>query len=140
ANLYFYGQLDGPAPSSDFDAFRFCADKGDLIYLGLDADPLRDVTPINGVLALYDKYVSNLVQVNDDGFLSSTAPGTGSLAATTPYSPAEGLVWRARYTGTYYAGVSIDQASIGSTGAGDYLLSISTNCQNGGQKAADLTV
>ena len=50
-----------------------------------------------------------------------------------------GIVWRARYTGAYYAGV---QVSVATTPLlfGDYLLSIAENCRIGAQMSADLSV
>jgi hypothetical protein len=128
---YFTGSLAGPAPSTDVDVFAFPAHSGDLIFLSLDCDPTRDATPINGALALLDSAGAQLVSVNDFQSTSSTTSGAGSLTATTPNSPAESLVWRAKTTGTYYAKVFIGTSSSGATGAGDYLLSISRNCVAG---------
>ena len=130
SNNFFYGSLAGPAPSTDVDCFSFTATAGDLIFLSLDGDPTRNNTPINGALALVaPDGVTMLISVNDGGQTSSTTSGTGSLTATTPNSPAEGLVWRATTTGTYFARVSIGTTSTASIGAGDYLLSISRNGQ-----------
>jgi hypothetical protein len=131
ANNYFSGSLAGPAPSTDVDLFAFTANAGDLIFLSLDCDPLRDATPINGALALLDSTGTELLSVNDFRSISSTTTGAGSLTAVTPNSPAEGLVWRARSTGVYYAKVLIDPSSTGTASAGDYLLSISLNCLTG---------
>jgi len=124
-NNYFYGTLSGPAPSTDVDFYRFLAQAGTLIYLGLDADPLRDNTPINAQLELINSGGASLMLVNDPHQASSTTSGAGSLTATTPFSPGEALVYRVITSGTYYAKVSIGTSSSGSTGAGDYLLSIS---------------
>jgi hypothetical protein len=125
ANNYFSGSLAGPAPSTDLDVFSFSASAGQLVFLSLDGDPCRDNTPINGKLELLDTNGSTvLIAVNDGGSTSSTASGAGSLTATTPTSPAESLVFRVSVTGTYFARVSIGTTSTGSTGAGDYLLSI----------------
>jgi hypothetical protein len=130
-NNYFSGSLSAPAASTDVDIFSFTATAGDLIMLNLDGDPLRNNTPIDGALALLDSAGTVLVSVNDGGSASSTTTGAGSLTATTPFSPAEGLTFRATTTGTYYARVSIGTSSTGSIGAGDYLLSIARNCQVG---------
>jgi len=127
ANNYFYGSLSGPAPSTDVDIYRFLAQAGTLIYLGLDADPLRNNTPINAQLELVDSGGASLMLVNDVHQASSTTSGAGSLTATTPFSPGEALVYRVATSGTYYAKVSIGNSSAGSTGAGDYLLSISAS-------------
>jgi len=124
-NNYFYGTLPGPAPSTDVDFYRFLAQAGTLVYLGLDGDPLRNNTPMNAQLELLDSNGATLVLVNDSDFASSTTSGAGSLTATTPFSPGEALVYRVITSGTYYAKVSIGTSSSGSTGAGDYLLSIS---------------
>ncbi len=131
ANNYFSGSLAGPAPSTDIDHFVFTANAGDLIFLSLDCDPLRDATPVNAALALLDSAGTELLSVNDFQSTSSTTTGAGSLTAVTPNSPAEGLVWRARTSGVYYAKVFIGTSSTGSTGTGDYLLSISRNCAAG---------
>jgi hypothetical protein len=131
AQNYISGALAGPAPSVDTDVYAFDAAAGDLLLLGLDGDPLRDNTPVNAKLELLDAAGLALVIANDIGNTSSAVSGAGSLAATTPNSPAEGLVYRARTTATYYARVSIGTSSTGASGAGDYLLSIARNCQAG---------
>ena len=127
ANKYFSGSLSGPAPSTDVDIFSFTANAGDRIFLSLDGDPCRDNTPIDGALTLLDSAGAMLISINDSGSTSSTASGAGSLTAVTPFSPAEGLVWRATTTGTYYAKVSIGTTLTSGVGAGDYLLSIFTS-------------
>jgi hypothetical protein len=126
-NNYFYGSLSGPAPSTDVDMYRFLAQAGSLIYLGLDSDPLRDNTPINAQLELLDSSGTTLMLVNDVHQASSNSSGAGSLVATTPFSPGEALVYRVVTAGTYYAKVSIGTGSSSSVGAGDYLLSISAS-------------
>ncbi|HEY7912449.1 MAG TPA: PPC domain-containing protein, partial [Blastocatellia bacterium] len=126
ANRYFSGSLPGPAPSVDVDIFSFTATAGEVIFLGLDSDPLRNNTPINARLALLDASGNLLVQVNDSSFFSNTTPGAGSLTSITPNSPAEALTFRVPATGTYYAQVAIGTTSTGTFAAGDYLLSITT--------------
>jgi hypothetical protein len=136
-NNYYYGSLAGPAPSTDVDLYAFSAEAGDLIFLSLDGDPLRDNTPIDGQLELLDAEGNVLVTVND-GFnpvspcspstLSRTDTDPANLNATTPFSPAEGLVYRTAVDATYYARVSIGTLCTQARGAGDYLLSISRNC------------
>lgn len=121
---YFSGNLAGPAPSTDIDVFSFTATVGDLIFLSMDPDPLRDNTPINGRLELLDGGGTALLVVNDGGSTSSTTTGAGSLTATTPNSPAESIVLKALTTGTFFARVTIGTTSGTGTGAGDYLLSI----------------
>jgi uncharacterized repeat protein (TIGR01451 family) len=130
ANNYFSGAFSGTA---DVDVFAFTANAGDLIVLGLDADPLHNNTPVNPTLGLLDAGGALLINALDGTSTSSTTPGTGSLTATTPNSPGEAIAWRARYTGTYYARVSLAGTTVG-----DYLLSISANCKIG--PAADLSV
>jgi uncharacterized repeat protein (TIGR01451 family) len=130
ANLYFSGAL---AATTDVDIFSFTAAAGDLIHLGLDLDPLRNNTPFDGALALLDAAGSTLVSVNDPDAASSTTTGAGNLLATTPFSPAESLAYRARAAGTYYARVAYASGI-----PGDYLLSVARNCRIG--PPADLGV
>jgi len=125
-NNYFFGSLAGPAPSIDVDVFSFTAAAAQMVFLSLDGDPCRDGTPINGKLELLDMNGTTvLISVNDSGATSNTSSGAGSLTSTTPNSPAEGLVFRIPASGTYFVRVTIGTTSTGSTGAGDYLLSIS---------------
>lgn len=128
ASNYFSGSLAGPAPSSDIDLFKFTAVPGALIMLNLDADPLRNATPINAAFALLDASGAVLVAVNDVGSTSVTTSGAGTLTSLTPRSPAEGIVYRTATGGTFYAKVSTGTTSATSIGAGDYLLSISLDC------------
>jgi hypothetical protein len=114
-SLYRSGAI---ASSSDVDMFSFTANAGQIIYLGLDCDPLRDNTPFDGTLALLSSGGTALVTVNGSGATSSTTTGAGSLVATTPSSPSESLVWRVLTSGTYVAKIT-------GAAAGDYLLSIS---------------
>jgi len=81
-----------------------------------------------------------LIGVNDgDGTNcgGSCIPVPGNLAATTPVAPAEALVFRATYTGTYYARVFTGVST--TVGTGDYLLSISLNNDHG-PTAADSSI
>ncbi len=136
-NLYFSGSLP---LTSDKDYYRFCASKGDLVFLGLDADPLKNPsTRIDGELFLYDQAGTQLLVVDDANRTTNATPGTGNLFSTTPSSPGEAIWWRARYTGVYYAAVDVSVAH-GQALFGDYLLSISENCRTGSQMAADLSV
>ncbi len=127
ANNFFSG-LAGSA--GDVDMFVFPATAGDVVFIALDSDPLRDNTPFNGALSLLDSTGNLLVSVNDSVSTSSTTPGTGSLTATTPSSPAEGLVFTIQTTGNYIARVTVGSGT--PTAASDYLLSISKNCAVGG--------
>jgi hypothetical protein len=120
---YFSGALSSPA---DVDHFAFTAAAGQVILLGLDLDPARTGTPWNGALALLDAAGAVLVAVNEGGSGSGTSPGTGSLAAKTPYSPAEAIAWRTPRPGTFVARVSYVSGT-----PGDYLLSIALDCRVG---------
>ncbi len=119
ASHYHRGAL---ATTADVDIFRFAANAGDLILVGLDADPQRNATPVNAALALLDAAGTTLLAVNDPNATSNTTPGTGSLTATTPNSPGEAIVYRARTSGNYYARVS-------ALAPGDYLLSVAIDCR-----------
>lgn len=139
---YFHGVLPGPAPSSDVDLYGFTATAGDVVFLGLDADPGYDGTAVNAALALLDTNGAPLMSVNDSSASSSLrAAVSGSLTSTTPTSPAEALQYRVTRSGTYIAKVVIGTTFTGSTGAGDYLLSVSRNCAvGGGGVSADVSV
>jgi PKD domain-containing protein len=115
---YFSGFL---ANSSDEDIYAFDAAAGDLIYIGLDADPLRNRTPIDAQLELLNSAGSILMLVDDLAATSNTNTLSGP-----PFSPAESIVCRAQYTGRYYARVLISPFALASF-QGDYLLSISRN-------------
>lgn len=134
---YYAGSLAAPAPSTDVDLLAFNAISGSLIFVALDGDPLRNGTPINPALALLDSAGNAIISTNDGAGTESTTPGTGALTMTTPFVPGEGLTWRARYTGRYYAKVSIGTSSITSIGAGDYLLSVSLDCTVAADQDAD---
>jgi VCBS repeat-containing protein len=115
ANNYFYGALSS---TTDVDFYAFTARAGDLVFLSLDCDPLRNNTPFDGGLALLDSNNAVLVNVNGGGG-SVTGSGAGNLTASTPNYVSEGLVYRITTDGTYYARVNAASTSIG-----DYLLSI----------------
>jgi hypothetical protein len=132
SNGYFSGSLAGPAPSTDVDLYGFTATAGDLLFLSLDGDPLRNNSPIDAALALLDASGSVLVAVDDSDLASNTSSGAGSLTAITPFSPGEALVYRVAFSGSYYARVTIGTTTTSSPGAGDYLLSISRNGAVGG--------
>jgi hypothetical protein len=122
AGNYFMGAL---ADSADDDLFAFSANAGELLFLSLDGDPLRNQTPANLSLALLDSSGGALVEVSDASAASALASPPRSLSSITPFSPGEGLTYRATVTGTYYARVT-------GAAAGDYLLSIARNCTAGG--------
>jgi hypothetical protein len=133
---YFFGSLALPAPSTDVDVYRTPANAGELLFVALDCDPVRDNTPIQAKMALLDSSGNVLIEVSDGATTSSTTSGAGSLTSTTPFSPAEAFVYRAPAAGTYYVRVEIDTTSTAGLGAGDYLLSISRGCQTGGGTTA----
>ena len=130
SNEYYSGTI---AYAGDLDIFAIAAVAGESLQIGLDLNPGRDNTPFNGSLSLLDATGAVLVQVNDPSTSSSTASGAGSLASTTPQSPAEALAYRVRTTGMLYARVA---ASSGAPG--DYLLSIAHGCRVG--PATDVAV
>jgi hypothetical protein len=127
-NNYFYGNLAGPSPSLDVDNYQFDANQGDLIFVSLDGDPQRNNTPIDAAVGLLDEVGNLLVGVDDFANSSVNSPNSSTNSNQYPSAPAEGLVYRASVTGTYYARVSVGSRATGSAGAGDYLLSI---CRNG---------
>jgi hypothetical protein len=129
-NNYFYGTLAAPEPSTDVDVYGFQATTGDLVFISLDGDPPPDATPVNARIDVTDAAGNILFTGNDEGSSTSTASGAGSLIATTPNAPAEAIVFRASVTTNYYVRVSAGSTS--PPAAGDYLLSISRNCQTGG--------
>jgi hypothetical protein len=139
ANNYFSGTLAAPAPSTDVDIFSFTASVGDSIFVSLDGDPDRNNTPINPALELLDSGGVVLIAVNDSGSTSNNTPSPGTLTGTTPSAPAEGLVWKARTSGTYFVRVTIGTTSTGATGTGNYLLSISRNCEVGASSGLSIT-
>ena len=130
-NNYFSGTLPTPSPSTDVDFYGTQATAGDLVFVSLDGDPTRDNTPLNARIDVTDAAGNILFTSNDAGSTSGTTTGAGSLVATTPFSPAEAIVFRAPTTANYYVKVSAGSTST-ATAAGDYLLSISRNCQVGG--------
>jgi hypothetical protein len=137
-NGYYLGNLPGPAPSSDVDFYSFAALAGELVHIGLDGDPLRDLTPINPKLELLDMDGTTVLrEINDGSAASSDCVACESLDAVTPFSPGEGLVYRIPADGTYYVRVSIGNVSPLADGAGDYLLSIANNCEASLDPAAD---
>ena len=130
ASLSWSGALSA---TTDVDHFAFQAITGDLIQIGLDLDPTRTNTPWNGILTLLDSSGATLLSVNDSAATSNPTTGAGSLTSKTPTSPAEGLLYRARAGGVYYARVAY-----GTGTPGDYLLAVALNCRIG--PAANLGV
>jgi hypothetical protein len=127
---YFSGALAGPSPSTDVDVFSVPAVAGDLLFVALDGDPLRNNTPLNAKLELLDASGTVLVGVNDGNATSVTTAVANDLYATSPSSPAEALMWRVRSSGTHFVRVTAGSTNAVSA-AGDYLLSITRNCVKG---------
>jgi hypothetical protein len=128
---YYRGQLNGNSPSTDVDVFAFNVDEGDVVFLSLDSDPLRNATPVNARLELVDTFGNVLITANDASFSSSTNQSPGTISGLSPFSPGEGIVYRFTEEGTFYARVSVSPTAVGTAAAGDYLLSISRNCRTG---------
>jgi len=134
---YVYGSHTA---AQDFDYFGFCARKGDYIQVNDDTDPLRDATPAREFFLLFDQ-VGNALPVSGFGVsavaTSNTLPSPGTLTGTTPAFGSDGIVWRASYTGIYFAGVWEASAAGLPVTLGDYLYQSSLNC---GPIAADLAI
>ncbi|GEM_PF-2253411 len=126
ASNYFSGTLPAPSPSSDNDFYSFSANAGDLFFVSLDGDPTRDGTPIDAALDIVNSSSNVLLTVDDENTASDNTATTGNLAAVTPFSPSEGLLFKASTSGTFYVKVRITDFTLidPSTGAGDYILSI----------------
>lgn len=138
-NLFFSGTITTGGVMGDQDLFKFCAEEGDLIYLSIDGDPLRDETPIDPSVFLLDGAGNELLNWSDNSSFSVAFPSPGTLDATTPRSPAEAAVYRARSSGLHYAGV-YTQFEQEAFGAGDYLYSIALDCLRGDEVHADLGI
>jgi subtilisin-like proprotein convertase family protein/nitrous oxidase accessory protein NosD len=101
---YFSGTMGS---SSDADFYSFNATIGQEIFIGLDCLPGRTGTAFDGALTLLDSANATLIAVNGSGSSVTATPNPGiGFTATTPAFPGEGLVWRARYSGTYYVRVT----------------------------------
>jgi len=136
---YISGSLPGPSPSTDADFYRFSACKGDGLLFFLDEDPLRNATPIFGAMTLYDAGGNTITSYATNVSFSSTTPGSG-LSANTPHSQGESFVFKAEYSGVHYLAVGINGSNTGAVGNGDYLLSISADCQRLGTLSSDASV
>lgn len=136
---FFFGTLPGPSPSLDLDVFGFSVSTGEVVMISLDADPLRDGTPMVAKLELIDA-LTNVLMVVNDGFnpynpcypayrnLANTNRAGATLSAITPFSPAQGMVFRASKKETLYVRVSSGTTCADARGEGDYLLSITKDC------------
>lgn len=138
-NMFFSGQITTGGATGDRDLFKFCADEGDLIYLSIDGDPLRDNTPIDPTLILLDSTGKQLLNWSDPANYSWNMPNPDTLSGTYPYSPGEAAVYRATYSGLHYAGLYTEFPGT-SYGEGDYLYSIGIDCMRGDQLQTDLAL
>lgn len=124
---YFTGSItDG---GTDVDFFSFSANAGDLIFAALDAVPDKtDAGPgtYNFVMSLVDSTNAIVLTVDDTSNTTTFTPTGGSLTASTPTFPAEGLVFRARSTGNY--GIRVGKTS--GTNPNPYVLSVSVGCSD----------
>lgn len=125
-NNYFLGTLPN---ANDVDVFRFTAMGGDLIFVALDCDPLRDLTPIQAKLELLDADGKTLLSVNTSSSISGSSSSTNA-SSTSPYSPSGAFIYRVADEGEFdfFVRISISPGMTGPLSAGDYLLSISKNC------------
>ncbi len=131
---YWYGTAGNIAGDgiSDIDFYYFCAAKGDQVFIGLDADPMRDNTPFYTGLFVFNATGTQLYGQADtfaQGGTSSTVITSGNLAATTPFSPAQGINVIAGNTGLWAIAVNGQAPATGQPpSVGDYLVQMSLNC------------
>lgn len=123
---YFSGTVSS---TTDVDFFAFDAPAGALVFLSLDSSPSRTGSTATGnhTLQLWDATGRALVSVNDSYTTVNNTVST-TLTGTTPRLPSEGLWYRVRTAGTYFARVG----RTSSTGTGEYLLSVALGCAPGG--------
>jgi hypothetical protein len=140
---YFYGALavNGlRGPSIDLDTYKFKANAGDTIFVSIDGDPKADTgytgkSPLQPLLLLLDQNGNPLMLVNKTTITLSYAASAGNPNNTVPgRGQGEALTVKALYSGIYYAVVAIGGTANTTyygteMNAGDYLLSISINCQ-----------
>jgi hypothetical protein len=123
---HFTGSItDG---GTDVDFFAFTANAGDIIFAALDEVPDKsDAGPgsFDFVVSLVDSTGAVLLTVDDTSDQTTNfTKTTGSLTASTPKFPAEGLTYRARTSGTY--GIRVGKTS--GTLPNPYNLSVSVGC------------
>ena len=121
---YAQGTVSAVA-DSDFYAVHLPART--VVFAAVDGDPLRNNTPMDPTLTLIDPAGTQIFLVDRFFPTSNTTSGVGSLTATTPFSPAEGLVYRTPVAGTYFVKVGAHNSAT----TGDYLLSMSAGCAAG---------
>lgn len=123
---HFTGSItDG---GTDVDFFAFTANAGDIIFAALDEVPDKsDAGPgsFDFVVSLVDSTGAVLLTVDDTSDQTTNfTKTTGSLTASTPKFPGEGLTYRARTSGTY--GIRVGKTS--GTQPNPYNLSVSVGC------------
>lgn len=128
-NGYFRGTHLNTTSTNGFDQdfYHFCAVQGEVIQLGVDADPGRNLTPYSPALFLFSPAGAQITGLVDGNNVSNNTSGAGDLNASTPNSPGLPTVFRAQATGVHYTMVE----SFGATApnGNDYLLSIGRNGQ-----------
>jgi uncharacterized repeat protein (TIGR01451 family) len=139
AGMFFSGNISTSGPGGDVDLFKFCAEAGDSIFLSVDGDPTRNNTPLDATVLLFNNAGTSLLASGDTQNTSNTTLSPGTLTGTSPRSPGESAVYRAGYTGTFYAAVNSTTTGF-SYSTGDYLYSIALNCLRGNQLTTDLGI
>jgi hypothetical protein len=126
-NNYFSGTLSS---GTDVDVYATGAIAGDLLFVGLDNNPNRNLSSAaNGNFEILDGSGNVIFTFGDSG-TAATSPFTpvATQTSTTPISGGEAGVYRVPATGIYYIRV----LQTGTVVNAPYLLSISKNCQTGG--------
>lgn len=124
---HFTGSItDG---GSDVDLFSFSATAGQLIFAALDAVPDKldaGVTGYNFTMSLVDSAGAVILTSDDSSTAVNTTVPAASLTAINPTFPGDGLVYRARSTGTY--GIRVGKTA--GLNPNPYLLSVSVGCSD----------
>jgi thiamine monophosphate synthase len=125
ATNHFTGSItDG---GTDIDVFKFNANAGDVIFAALDSTPDKTdagTGTYNFTMSLLDSTGAILLTADEGTTTNNFTTTTGNLAATSPAFPGDGLVYRARVTGTY--GIRVGKTS--GTLSNPYNLSVSVGC------------
>lgn len=137
--MFFSGTISVGGTTGDLDLFKFCADAGDSIFLSIDGDPTRNNTPFDATALLFNNTGMALLASSDTQNVSNSVASAGTLTGASPRSPGESAIYRAGYSGAYYAGVNSLTSGF-SYSTGDYLYSIALNCLRGAQLTTDLGI
>jgi hypothetical protein len=126
-NGYFRGTHLNTTSTNGFDAdtYHFCAVAGEVIQLGIDADPGRDLTPYSPTLFLFSPAGAQILGTVDGNNLSDNTSGAGNLSSDTPNSPGLQFAYRAPSTGPYYG--MLESFGAAAPNGNDYLLSFGRN-------------